>query len=207
MAITELETLLDKSYHRHPIPHPNRVLATWYCLTAGEDTQRCMFTELGSQLERSRIIFYIDRYKYSMRYALDRIARETRDRTWAQVPRPALQKYLKIAGQLMFAGIDYALASQISSALHTGTAVAFEDEKAWRVAIDEVRHDKAYGALELIGAAKRRTIDFATLVFYWIRNPSSIPRSALSIAQSVSRRGNLLAYTYTSDLAVVSGIW
>ena len=149
----------------------------------------------------SRIIFYLDRYKYSVRFALDRIERETHDTTWAPVPRPALEKYLKIAGRLMFAGIDHALASQVCAALHTGSAAAFENEDAWRVTIDEVRHDKSYGALELIGVAKRTTVDFATLMFSWIRNPSTIPQIADLIAQSVTRQRDLLSYTYEAELA------
>jgi hypothetical protein len=201
MTIARLETLLDQAYLSHPIPHPNRVLAIWYCLTASEDAQRWMFTELGAQLEFSKIIFYLDRYKYSMRYALDRIAREAHDKTPAPVPRPALQKYLKIAGRLMFAGIDHAMASQICGALHAGSASASEEEDAWRVTIDEVRHDKAYGALELIGAAKRGLIDFATLLFHWIRNPSAVPEIVNRIASSVRRNHDLLTYEYQGEFA------
>lgn len=202
MSSAQLESLLDQSYLRRPIPHPNRVLAIWYYLTASEDAQRCMFTELGVRLELSKIIFYLDKCKYSMRYALDRIAREAEDRAPAQVPRRVLQKYLKIATELMFAGVDHSLASQLCAALHTGSASAFEGDDAWRVAIDDGRHDKAYGALKMIGAAKRTTIDFATLLFHWIRNPQAIPQVANSIADSVARRDDLLSYRYDTDLAV-----
>ena len=201
MALEQLETLLDQAYLRHRIPHPNRVLTIWYCLTASEDSQRCMFTELGAKMEMSKIIFYLDRFKYSMRYALDRIAQEAHDKTAAPVPRPALEKYLKIAAGLMFAGIDHALASQICGALHAGSASASEEKDAWRVTIDDVRHDKAYGALELIGAAKRGLIDFATLIFHWIRNPSAVPEIVNRIASSVTRNGELLTYDYQGEFA------
>lgn len=160
-----------------------------------------MFTELGAQMEMSKIIFYLDRFKYSMRYALDRIAREAKDDVEAPVPRPALQKYLKVAAGLMLAGVDHALAAQICGALHAGSASASEDADAWRVAIDDVVHDKAYGALEMIGAAKRPSIDFATLMFYWIRNPSSMPDVVNRIAGSVTRRHELLSYDYHAELA------
>jgi hypothetical protein len=202
MSFAKLEALLDQTYLRHPIPHPNRILAIWYCLTASEDAQRCMFTALGAQLELGRIIFYLDRYKYSMRYALDRITKEAENKDVAQVPRRVLEKYFKIATQLMFSGIDHALASQLCAALHSGSASAFEGNDAWRVEIDEVHHDKAYGALEMIGAAKRTTVDFATLLLHWIRSPSEIPRAVNLIADSVERRGDLLAYVYDGGLAV-----
>jgi hypothetical protein len=201
MAVVQLETILDQSYLCQPIPHPNRVLAIWYCLTASEDAQRCMFTDLGTRMEMSKIIFYLDRFKYSMRYALDRIAREAKDSAQAPVPRPALQKYLKLAAELMLAGVDHALAAQICGALHAGSASASEDADAWRVTIDDVVHDKAYGALEMIGAAKRPTIDFATLMFHWIRNPSAVPEVVNRIAGSVTRRHELLSYEYQAELA------
>jgi hypothetical protein len=201
MAVEQLETLLDQSYFRHPIPHPNRVLAIWYCLTASEDAQRCMFTELGTRMEMSKIIFYLDRFKYSMRYALDRIAREAKDSAEAPVPRPVLQKYLKAAAGLIFAGVDHALAAQICGALHAGSASASEYADGWRVTIDDVLHDKAYGALEMIGAAKRPSIDFATLMFHWIRNPSAVPEVVNRIADSVTRRHELLSYDYHAELA------
>jgi hypothetical protein len=202
MAFAQLETLLDQAYLRQPIPHPNRVLAIWYCLTASEDAQRCMFTELGARLEMSRIIFYVDKFKYSMRYALDRIAKETKDKAPAQVPRGVLEKYFKVATQLMVAGIDHSLASQLCAALHSGSASAFESDDGWHVEIDEAHHDKAYGALEMIGAAKRTTVDFATLLFHWIRNSSEIPEVVKRIADSVTRRGDSLSYTYDGGLAV-----
>lgn len=201
MEVAQVEALLDRAYFSHPLPHTNRVLSIWYCLTASEDAQRCMFTDLGEKMEMSKIIFYLDRYKYSMRYALDRIASETSDRTAAPVPRPALEKHLKIAMHLMFAGVDYALASQICGALHAGTASVSEEEDAYRVTIDDVQHDKAYGALELIGAAKRGFIDCATLVFHWIRNPFEAPEIVDRIAASVSRDHEMLSYTYQGELA------
>lgn len=201
MTIAQLEALLDRAYLGQPIPHPNRALSIWYCLTASEDSLRCMFTKLGERMELSRIIFYLDRYKYSMRYALDRIATEACDTTAVPVPRPALQKHLKVALQLMVAGIDHALASQICGALHAGTASASEDEDAYRVTIDDVQHDKAYGALELIGAAKRGSIDFATLMFHWIRNPAAIPEIVDRIAASVIRDHEMVSYEYRAELA------
>src|ERR1700722_14672726 len=136
MSFAQLEALLDQSYLRHPVPHANRILAIWYCLTASEGAQRCMFTDLGADLEFSKIIFYLDRYKYSMRYALDQIAREAQDKAVAQVPRRVLGKFIKVAYALMFAGVDHALASQLCSALHSGSASAFEGDDTWRVEID-----------------------------------------------------------------------
>src|SRR6267378_3586762 len=56
--------------------------------------------------------------------------------------------------------------------------------------------------LELIGAAKRGLIDFATLLFYWIRNPSQVPEIVNLIAGSVTRHDDLLSYEYKGEIAV-----
>jgi hypothetical protein len=202
MTIAELEAALDRTYLRHPLPHPNRVLATWYCLTASEDAQRNLFTSMGVKLSIGHIIFYLDRYKYSMRYALDRIAKETLDRTWTAVPRRVVPKLYVAATYVMFAGVDYALASQVCGALHTGTATAVDDADAWRVCLDESHHDKAYTALELLGVAKPKGVDFAALLFHWIRNPSAAPEAVEQIAKSVSVTKGLVSYEYRQDLAL-----
>src|SRR5690348_12316006 len=101
--IRELEVELDRSYLNHDLPHTNRVLAIWYCLTASEDFQRMLFvgTSDSADLTIARIVFYLDRFKYSMRYALDRIGKEIQDRNWAEVPRKVLPKLYVKASRLM----------------------------------------------------------------------------------------------------------
>jgi hypothetical protein len=196
--ITELEAALDRTYLRHELPHPNRVLAIWYCLTASEDAQRILFVgaAAGADLPVASVIFYLDRYKYSMRYALDRIARETQDRNWAEVPRKVLPKLYEKATRLMFAGIDYALASQICAVLHTGTAALTKDADAWLVRLHETHHDVAYNAMEILNVARLRVPDFATILFHWIRNPSSAPELINRIARTTSRTREAIAYSY-----------
>ena len=184
-TIAELESALDRTYFQFPLPHQNKVLSIWYCLTASEDAQRVMFSSLGAQMTLGRIIFYIDRYKYSMRYALDRVSRECKDNVWTEVPRRIVPKLYNTAGALMMAGVDHALASQLCAALHTETATVAKDPDAWRISIDESHHDKAYGAMELLGVAKPRTVDFAALQFHWIRDPSNVPKAVKQIAESV----------------------
>lgn len=137
-----------------------------------------------------------------MRYVLDRIAKESRDHTWAEVPRRVVPKLYKLAGDVMLAGVDYALASQVCGALHTGTATAIDDTDAYRMRIDEEHHDKAYSALELFGVAKTESIDYATLLFHWIRNPSAVPTPVRQIANSVNVNKRLVSYKYQQDLAL-----
>lgn len=73
MANAEREAALDRTYFRHPLPHPNKVLATWYYPTASEDHQRKLLAAMGAAMPIGRMIFYLDKFKYSMRFALDRI--------------------------------------------------------------------------------------------------------------------------------------
>jgi hypothetical protein len=147
------------------------------------------------------MIFYIDRYKYSMRYALDRVSKECKDNAWTQVPRRILPKLYKAAVALMIGGVDHALASQLCGALHMGTATVAKDSDGWRVGIDESHHDKAYGAMELLGVAKPKSLDFTALLFHWIRDPSNVPEAVNRIAASVRVNKGLISYTYREDLA------
>ena len=197
----ELEHLVDQTFLRHPLPHPNRAIAIWYCLTASEDAQRIMFTDLGAHIPFGNIIFYLDRYKYSMRYVLERISKEARDFTFAEVPRQVVPKLYKRAAAIMSGGVDHALATQIFGAIHTGTGTVVRDKDAWRIRLDEAHHDKSYGALELIGVPKPKTTDFAALLFQWIRSPSTAPRAVNRIAASVRVDKALIAYEYQQDLA------
>jgi hypothetical protein len=150
-SVDELEELLDRTYLANPLPHQNRAFATWYCLVASEDAQRNLFTQAGDGLSSGSLLFYLDRFKYSMRYALARLAKETRDLSWPTVPRKIIGKLYMPAARLMVAGLDYSLAAQLCGALRSGTAACRKEPDAWRVEIDEARHDKAYGALELMG--------------------------------------------------------
>lgn len=198
----KLEALLDRKYYQAPLPHSNKVLATWYCLTVSEDIQRAMFTKMGSEISNSRIVLYVDRYKYSMRYALNRINNENTDCTWTMVPRKTIPKLYIKASSLMFAGIDYALASQICASLHAGTAVATNNANTWHILPDESHHDKAYSALELLSVAKPLTVDYATLLFHWIRNSSSAPNAVEEIANSTIVKDKLVLYEYQQDLVI-----
>ncbi len=201
MTNAELEAALDRTYFRHPLPHPNKVLATWYYLTASEDHQRNLFTSMGAAMPIGRMIFYLDKFKYSMRYALDRIAKEATDRAWSEVPRRVVPKLYIIAARLVHAGVDYSLASQLCGAMHTGTAIAIKDPDAWRVRIDESHHDKAYGALELIGVGKLGGPDLSMQLFHWLRNPSSVPAVVQQIGATIQLKKRLITYEYRQDLA------
>lgn len=50
MTNAEIEAALDRTYFRHPLPHPIKFLATWYYLTASEDYQRNLFGSMGAAM-------------------------------------------------------------------------------------------------------------------------------------------------------------
>lgn len=202
MTIHRLEAILDRTFLMKPLPHQNRVLATWYYLTASEDFQRNLFSSMGAEFSSSRIIFYLDKNKYALRYSLDRIAKECRNFDWAPVPRRAVPKLYTIAGHLMHAGVDYALASRLWAALHAGTAIATEGADAWQVELDEAHHDKAYAALEALYTGVATAVDFAAVLFHWIRTPATAPDVVGRIANSVRCRNGLVTYKYSQNFAV-----
>lgn len=202
MSVDELEALLDQTYLSNPLPHSNRALAIWYCLLASEDAQRNLFGRSADQLSSASLIFYLDRFKYSMRYALARIAKETHDLCWPTLPRKIVGKLHIPASRLMLAGLDYSLAAQLCGALRTGTAVCRKEPDAWRVNIDETHHDKAYGALELMGIPKRSSITAGLYLYYWIRQPRQAPEVLEAIAASTVVQAELVNYRYRQGLAV-----
>jgi hypothetical protein len=202
--ITALEEALDRTFSRNPLPHPNRVLATWYCLTASEDAQRILFLgpNAGIDLPSARIVFYVDRYKYSLRYALDRISKESTDRHWVEVPRKVVPKLYQKAAQLMFAGIEYSLASQICSVLYADTATLTKGADAWRVRLHESHHDSAYKAMEILGVARPQVPDVSTMLFRWIRAPTTAPAVVDRIARTTAKTRDMLSYTYHPQAAL-----
>ncbi|WP_341317473.1 nuclease-related domain-containing protein [Paraburkholderia sp. IMGN_8] len=201
MSVETVERLLDQAYLRWPIPHPNSGLSTWYCLTASEDMQRNFFVGMAAPLPSAQLVFYIDKYKYSMRYALQRIARESTDGSWAPVPRKVLPKHYIAASKLMVAGVDYSSVAQLCSALHAKTAFAVETSDSWRLTVDFEHHDKSYVALEFFGIGKNEETDPATRLFTWISAPALAPDVVRRIAGSVHSERELLFYTFRGVLA------
>jgi hypothetical protein len=94
------------------------------------------------------------------------------------------------------------LAAQLCGALRTGTAVCRKEPDAWRVKIDERYHDKAYGALELMGIPKRSSINAGLYLYYWIQHPQQAPEVLEAIAASTFVQAELVHYGYRQELAV-----
>jgi len=200
--IEEFEAAVDQTFLKRPLPHVNRVLAVWYYLTAAEDSLRNLFCNFKEDDPRSLIVFYVDRYKYAMRHALSRIFSENNDTNWTNVPRKVVGKLYIKASQLIRAGIDYSLASQLCASLHTGTAKIALEDNCWHVHLDDPTHDSSYGALELLGVARHRYLDPATIFLHLVLREEPLPDSVNSIAISIRASKELLDYDYEQDKAI-----
>lgn len=197
-----VEAALDEKYHQLALPHPNRTLATWYLLTVSEDYQHGLFCHIGGQAKGATIEYQIDRLKYSLRYGLERIYKETKDFSMARVPRRIVPKLYSKTSKLMFGGLEYIEANQFCAAAHAGTLCFREDKGDIKVVYDERYHDKRYAVLELMGHQEPDAVDFAALLYMWIRNEDDrLPEVVRRIADTVREKEKLLEYEYDPTLA------
>jgi hypothetical protein len=121
-ALKRFETEVDKAFAALPLPHPNGFVSRWYLLTVAEDSQRNLMVLPDKPVSSSLLEHYLDRYKYSLRSCLSRVRDECRDWTAMSLPESAaMNLYLK-AQQMLIAGIDYSVASQICASAHAESA-------------------------------------------------------------------------------------
>ncbi|WP_143452620.1 hypothetical protein [Janthinobacterium sp. 61] len=119
MSIAEIELLIDEKYQSTPLPHPNRSLAIWHFLTAAEDALRHKLTR--RDIPTGSIEYFVDRAKYSLKYGLDRIEKESRNFSAEQFPRRAVASCYERGFRLLDAGLDYSVGCQICSSVHNKT--------------------------------------------------------------------------------------
>lgn len=201
LLLEAIEADLDANYHRIQMPHPNRAIATWYLLTALEDNLRGLFV-LTDDSQAAIVEFQMDRQKYSVRFALDRIRKECTDMSQAILPVRVIPKlYLKTAALLM-GGIDFMAASQLCSAAHAGTVRFKENCEKIDIVFNASQHDKRYAALELMGHMPLDVIDHSANLYAWARRAEFRPRIVDAIAQSVRISGQRVVYEYQPHLAV-----
>ncbi|MCG7872676.1 MAG: hypothetical protein JAZ11_11300 [Candidatus Thiodiazotropha lotti] len=201
--LATVEAALDSNYHRLTLPHPNRTLAIWYLLTVAEDYQRNLFCCLEEQISEAGIEFQIDRLKYSLRYGLDRIFKETSDLSKVQVPRRIVPMIYERTGCLLFGGMEFIAANQMCSAAHARTVRFIEHGDDIEVVIYERYHDKGYAALELMGHQEPDAIDFSGLLFAWMRFPEDHAPAAVEwIANTIRVRNRLVVYQYQQEHAI-----
>jgi hypothetical protein len=202
-ALREFESALDAAFARPPLPHPNLHLSNWYLLTVAEDWQRVLFASTEKELLDSRVEYYVDRMKYSLRHSLMRTKAECKDTTPAAIPVRVVPAIYVRARQLLLAGMDYSIGAQICSTVHSGAAQIFKEANGiFQVKIDERLLDKRYGALELMRqTGGEPTVSFSGLVWAWMRVAELVPPPVYVIAESVRLRGRLLRYEFDPDLA------
>jgi hypothetical protein len=197
----EVEADLDANYHKVPIPHPNSTIAIWYVLTVLEDFLRNLFVFSDSK-DAQIVEFQVDAQKYSVRYALDRIRRECKDQSRADVPSRALSKYYVSTYALLEAGVVFKLAIQLCSSAHAGSVRFVDKGRIIAVEFVEDSLDKRYAAAELIGHVSLETVDHSTLLYAWARDHAPCPRVVEAIARSTRFVDRKIVYEFQPTLAV-----
>lgn len=199
--LNTVEAALDANYHRFPLPHVNKAIATWYLLTVVEDSLRCLFL-LTNDSQAPMVDFQLDRQKYSARFALDRIRKETTDASAAGLPAYAIPKTYTKTAELINAGIDFMAATQLCSAAHANTLYFQEKTETIDIVFDERHHDPQYSALEVFGHMPPNFLDHSANLYGWSRRSEFRPPIVDAIAQSTRVTVRKVVYEYQPHLAV-----
>jgi hypothetical protein len=199
--LSTVEAALDKNYHRHPLPHPNRAIATWYLLTVLEDNLRMLF--VGTDDSKTSLIDHLlDAYKYSARFALDRIRRECLDTSKVAFPKKVVPRLYVQTGELLQAGMDYMSATRLCSAAHAKTLSLQERAENIHVEFDPADHDMRYSTIELLGHMPPDLLDHTTNLYRWARRDEFRPEIVDTIAQTTRISGGMVVYQYHTYPAI-----
>ena len=195
-----IEADLDSRYHRQPLPHQNKKIATWYLLTVLEDNQRWLLVQADDS-QAWNVEITLDRLKYSAKFALQRIQKVCIDASKAGLPGCIAPKFYLKAGGLLMAGVDFMAATQICAAAHSGSATFLERETTIEVALDELQQDKRYGALEFYGYLAN-SFSHVGFLRTWVRSPELRPSILKDIARSTRILNRQVTYQYQVNFAI-----
>lgn len=183
--LVAVEAALDENYQSHPLPHPNRTIATWYLLAVLEDNLRMFFVDTDDS-NTSLVEYLMDAYKYSARFALDRVRRECFDTSKVALPTKVISRVYVQTGELLQAGMDYMSATRLCSAAHAKTVGLMEGPETIEVEFDADEHDMRYSTVELLGHMPPDFVNHITRLYHWARNEESRPEIIQTIAQTTS---------------------
>lgn len=199
--LAKVEAALDQNYRSHQFPHPNRTIAIWYLLTVLEDNLRMLF--VGTDDSKASLVDYLmDAYKYSARFALDRIRRECHDTSKVALPTKVVPRVYVQTGGLLHAGTDYMAATRLCSAAHAKTLGLSEGPETIEVEFDPDDHDMRYSTIELLGHMPPDFIDHTTRLYHWARDEGLRPEIVEIIAQTTRVSGGKVAYKFHGYPAV-----
>lgn len=199
--LSAVEDALDKNYHCHPLPHTNRTIATWYLLSVLEDTLRILFVSADAS-KASLIDHLLDGYKYSARFALDRINRECIDTSKVSIPKNIIPRLYTQTAELLQAGMDYMSATRLCSSAHAKTLSLKERAAEIQVDFDPADHDIRYSTLELLGHMPSDLLDHTTNIYRWVRRNELRPAIVDTIAQTTRISGGNIFYQYHTYPAI-----
>lgn len=202
-SLERFEYAVDQAFASHRLPHPNGHVGAWYLLTVCEDSQRILLCMPGERLSEWRVDFYNDRFKFSLRSCLARMYQESSD--WSTLPLPQnIEPALYCRAQtLLFAGIDYSIASQICSSAHNKGVRIVEEGGAFQVELDDAVLDQSYAALEVMRQSSGEiVIPFSSLFWFWICEETRRPTVLWQISESTNLKKRHIRYHYHLSWAI-----
>jgi hypothetical protein len=201
-ALERFEAAVDAAFTAWPLPHPNGYVSRWFFLTVAEDSQRLLMVLPEKRLDDALVEHYLDRYKFSLRSCLARVREECRDWSAMPLPQQAASALYQRAQQLLFAGIDYSVASQICASAHEGSSSIHESGGEFEVKIDDDRLDKRYGSLEAMRqSAGEHVVPHSVLFWFWVTEEESRPAIIWKIKNSTALRRRRVVYEYDHAFA------
>lgn len=135
---------------------------------------------------KSLVEYLMDAYKYSARFALDRVRRECFDTSKVALPTKVIPRVYVQTGELLQAGMDYMSATRLCSAAHAKTVGLREGPETIEVEFDADEHDMRYSTVELLGHMPPDFVDHTTRLYHWARNEEFRPEIIQAIAQTTS---------------------
>ena len=201
-ALVTFEEAVDAAFAAWPLPHPNGYVARWFLLTVAEDSQRLLMVLPEKRLDEALVEHNLDRFKFSLRSCLARTRSECQDWTAMPMPQRAASTQYVRAQKLLFAGIDYSVASQICASAHEGSCIVVKTDSGFRIDVDEDRLDKRYGSLEAMRqSAGEHLVPHSTLFWFWMTEEAHRPAILWSIMNSTALKRRRIVYSYNHEQA------
>ena len=198
MHIAELEKIFDEKYATFNIPVQNVNLMRWYIFMVADD----ILINIWSSNRDFRLISVLaDRLKYSLKHALIRIERELVDKEYVSLPVEVVPEVYEETGELLYAGMEYFVATKICTLVHEGISEIIEEESRIFVRENFLWKNLGYSAVEMfdLGGSSSQHFLLLRALNYLVEPKFTKFYFDLSAKANVDSKG-VISYQYNHDL-------
>lgn len=167
--VTAIQSNIDDRFNSAALPTSHLNSSRWILCTVGEDVHRFALVEAAkiwpqenSRAVRGRFIRMLDRYKYSLRHALDLCESKLPATSLRDVRLTSAESYTTALELLIKTASEYAEATRLFSSYHAGNTELWIDRGTGTIHTKLDERTAQYSALELlIGSDKH---EFSPLI-------------------------------------------